>query len=336
MVMISVIVPFHNSAAMLRRSLQGVAASTYRNFECIAVNDSSTDDAMTVAREFPFRTVELTGGPFGPAHARNQGVAVARGEIVCFVDADVVIAPDTLSKIADSFARDPELVGVFGSYDENPAASNFLSQYKNLFHYFVHQQGSERASTFWAGCGALRRDVFEQAGGFDSRRYPIPSIEDIELGVRLTAAGHKILLNKQIQAQHLKRWTFRGLLKSDILDRGIPWTLLILQQRHLPNDLNLRFSQRLSAILVVGLLLTLGLSVALQNWWWLALLPCLAALVVMLNHRFYAFYVRKRGLLFALGVFPFHLLYYLYGLLAFGLGVGLYLRNGGPRRGSVC
>jgi hypothetical protein len=53
--------------------------------------------------------------------------------------------------------------------------------------------------------------------GFDADRYPRPSIEDIELGYRLTAAGHQIAMNKEVQVKHLKNWTVRGMIKADFL-----------------------------------------------------------------------------------------------------------------------
>jgi glycosyltransferase involved in cell wall biosynthesis len=333
-VMISVIIPVHNSAGSLSRCLEAVAASDYPTYECIVVDDGSTDSSRIIATEFSARVLELTGGPFGPAYARNRGAEAARGEILLFVDADIVVYPDTLIKVAETFACQPRIDATFGCYDDNPAVGEFVSQYKNLFHHFVHQQGREEGTTFWSGCGAIRRDVFLATGGFDEDRYRRPSIEDIELGYRLRAAGHEILLDKDIQVKHLKRWTLRGVIKSDVFDRGIPWTRLILQERHVPNDLNLRSSQRVSALLVCAMPLHLGASLFLRNRivisfpiWLVAPLLLAVALVMLLNYQFYAFFARKRGATFALAVVPFHLLYYLYSVLAFVLGAGLHLWN---------
>src|SRR5690606_15457371 len=120
----------------------------------------------------------------GPAAARNLAAGSSAGEILMFVDADVLIEVDTLSKVASRFVHIPEISALFGSYDDEPAEQNFLSQYKNLQHHFVHQTSSRNASTFWSGLGAIRRDVFLQHGGFDCDKFPEPSIEDIELGFR--------------------------------------------------------------------------------------------------------------------------------------------------------
>ena len=97
-------------------------------------------------------------------------------------------------------------------------------------------------------------------GGF-SASYKRPSIEDIELGMRLHSAGHRIMLNKRIQVTHLKRWTLWSIVKTDVLDRGIPWTELMLREGSMPNDLNTKVSQRISVVLAYGLLLTLGIGV---------------------------------------------------------------------------
>lgn len=269
---VCVIVPVYNSAGSLARCLDAICNSTYPHTTCIVVDDSSTDASPAIAAAYPVQVVTLQGGPSGPAHARNVGAEAATSDIVFFVDADVVIAPKTVADVADSLRRHPHYAAVFGSYDEEPASGEFVSQFKNLSHHFVHQHGQEDAATFWSGCGAVRRTIFLELGGFDTTRYPRPSIEDIELGYRLRKAGHRILLNKKIQVKHLKRWTLRTLIKADIFDRGIPWTQLILEYRSMPNDLNLGRSQRFSGVLLCALLLLLGVAAVVQKSITLALL----------------------------------------------------------------
>lgn len=251
---ISVIIPNHNGSGTLKRCLEAVGSAFYPEYECIVVDDGSTDNSIEIARGLANQVVVVEGGPSGPAHARNLGAQAACGDIIFFVDADVVIYPDTLQKIAASFAGSSELAAVFGSYDDQPGDGHFLSQYKNLFHHFVHQQANENSSSFWSGCGAIRREIFLEIGGFDTLKYPHPSIEDIELGRRLIVKGYKILINKTIQVKHLKRWTLTSLIKTDVFDRGIPWTQLVIADRKIPNDLNLESSQRWSA-LFIGILL---------------------------------------------------------------------------------
>ncbi len=255
---ISVVIPVYNSASSLTRCLAAVCASRYPDYECIVVDDGSTDGSGTIARSYPVRVVEGARGPRGAAAARNRGAEAARGDILLFVDADVVLHPDTMAKVAATFSERPDVDAVFGSYDDRPADPGFLSQYKNLTHHFVHQHAREDAATFWSGCGAIRKDAFAVVGGFDEVRYSHSSIEDIELGYRLNAGGRKVRLNKQMQVQHLKRWTLKGMVTSDIWERALPWTRAILEHRTLPNDLNLRMSHRLCALLTCFLLVYLA------------------------------------------------------------------------------
>ena len=257
---ISVVVPNHNGGGALNRCLDAIQSSSYLNFECIVVDDDSTDRWTETAKNPTIRVIELRDGPHGPAYARNVGAQAASGDILFFLDADVVIYPDTLQKVADAFSRVPKLTAVFGSYDEEPGDGHFLSQYKNLFHRFVHQQAREESRSFWSGCGAIRKEIFLAMGGFDAVKYPQPSIEDIELGRRLSMQGYKIVIDKAIQVKHLKRWTLTNLIKTDIFSRGIPWTQLILADRAIPNDLNLETSQRWSALLSGALLMMFTVS----------------------------------------------------------------------------
>ncbi len=245
---ISVIVPTYNCTKDLAECLEYLGNSDTHDHEVIVVDDASTDDGATLnlAREWGAHVIALEENG-GPARARNIGAERARGEILMFIDSDVGIKPDTLTKVNAAFEENPDIDGLFGSYDDAPSANNVLSQYRNLLHHFVHQTGRDEATTFWSGCGAIRRSVFLEIGGFTTS-YGRPCIEDIELGARLHKAGHKILLRKEIQVTHFKKWTLWSILKTDIWDRGVPWTELMLRDSGMPNDLNVKLSQRIGVV----------------------------------------------------------------------------------------
>ncbi|HEX8923043.1 MAG TPA: glycosyltransferase family A protein, partial [Pyrinomonadaceae bacterium] len=152
--LISVIIPVHNGGAHLDRCLDALMTSA-GDFEIILVDDASTDESAAHAQARGIRVLRQDARR-GPGAARNLGAQEARGKILLFIDADVAVRPSTVARVASHFQSKPELAALFGSYDDAPAATNFVSQYKNLFHHFVHQQGHERAETFWAGCGAVR------------------------------------------------------------------------------------------------------------------------------------------------------------------------------------
>jgi glycosyltransferase involved in cell wall biosynthesis len=316
---ISVIVPVYNGGAALERCLVALNQSRGVAWECIVVDDGSTDDSAEIARRLGARVVRSAQPQGGPGQARNVGAQLGgTAELLCFIDADVVVRPDTLAKFVLLFACHPDVTAAFGSYDSQPDQSNMLSQYRNLLHHFVHQTGHVDASTFWSGCGAIRRDAFLALGGFDPA-YTRPSIEDIELGYRLCAAGARIRLAKHIQVTHLKRWTLWSILKTDIRDRALPWTSLIARTRHLPNDLNLDTSSRLSAIGVYMLPVALAISLVQPA----ALLVALGLVLVLLacNRSLYSFFLTHRGAWFLIRALPLHWLYFAYSALAFSGGM---------------
>ncbi len=315
---ISVVIPVFNDSANLRHCLDALRLSTLADFELIVVDDSSSDDSAHVALGAG-ALVLRTPRQAGPAAARNLGVQSATAPLVFFMDADVCAHPDTLDRAVNELEEHPEVAAVIGSYDDSPSDKSFISQYKNLFHRFVHQTAKREAGTFWTGCGAIRRDIFMRMGGLDTS-YKRPSIEDIELGVRMVRAGYRIVLCPQMQVTHRKRWTLVGLIRTDLRDRAIPWTQLILRSGQMPDDLNLKQSQRISAVLTCALLSTIAVAFVFQNLLAAAIAGGLLLAILILNRDLYRFFAKQRGWWFAVRAVPLHLLYYLYSVLGFVIG----------------
>ena len=311
---VSIIVPAYNNSRDLYQCLSALKASAYPNFEVIVVDDASTDETPLLAEKMGARVLRLKKNS-GPAAARNYGAQHVEGKVLFFIDADVVIKPGTVGRVVKFFEEHQDVAAVFGSYDTFPQARGVISQYRNLLHHFVHQNGNTEASTFWAGCGAIRRSVFEAIGGFNEKRFPRSSIEDIELGYRLRQAGYRILLDKTLQGTHLKQWTLRSTIRTDILCRAIPWTRLIMESKHVLNDLNLKWGQRLSGFLVV--LACFLLPLALIRYELIALSITSLLGVLILNRSLYLFFLRQRGFLFVLACIPLHFLYYFYSVISY-------------------
>lgn len=314
---ISVIIPVYNGGASFRKCLLKLAEAIPAPLEIIVVADGDTDASWLVAKNFGARVIRIPRSS-GPARARNVGARAAKGDILFFVDADVAISSDAIGHIQLAFQKEPDLAALIGSYDDDPGSRNFLSQYRNLLHHYVHQTGREEASTFWGACGAIRRDIFLKMGGFDDD-YFRPSIEDIELGYRLKAAGYKIKLLKTLQVKHLKHWGPVSMLKADFFYRALPWTDLILRSKMFTNDLNLRVESRISVILTYAVVFFLLASLWQPSLLLLTLL--LGLTLVAINAPLYYFFKRKHGTNFALKTIPWHWLYYLYSGLAFAIGI---------------
>ncbi|MBC7255836.1 MAG: glycosyltransferase family 2 protein [Chloroflexi bacterium] len=322
---LAVIIPVYNGREYLVHCLAAIKRSSRMPDELLVVDDGSTDGSGTLAAEMGACALRLGERPQGPAVARNRAATICQADILVFVDADVALHSDALSRMEAYLEAHPEVSALFGSYDDAPTAPGLVSRYKNLFHHYTHQHSRREASTFWAGCGAIRREAFWAAGGFPEE-YPQPSIEDIALGMRLRRQGHRIWLCPEIQGTHLKRWTFGNMLKTDIFQRAIPWGNLMLREGYLPNDLNLDWRNRLGGALAILALLGL-LGTPFRPWIGGVTAAALLGLV-WLNADLYRFFFRHGGWRFALGAAGLHLLYLLYSSVAFGY---CFLRHIGSR-----
>jgi GT2 family glycosyltransferase len=285
---LSAIVPATNEPPTLERCVAAIRGAEEPPEELIVVEDAAAP---------------------GPAAARNEGAARATGDVLVFVDADVVAHADAFRRIRNAFDADPALAALFGSYDDEPEDPGVVSAFRNLLHHHVHHAGAGPASTFWAGLGAIRREAFDAAGRFDAHRYPHPSVEDIDLGLRISAAGGRIRLDPEIRGTHLKAWTLGAMLHADFARRGVPWTELLLERGTGSKALNLGWRHRLSALAV----LVAATSLTTRR-------PRLAAgslvVLVALNADFYRLLARRRGPVeAALGV-GLHALHHLAGIAA--------------------
>lgn len=315
---ISVIIPVYNGGEKFRSCLKNLLASQPSPEEIIVVFDGGTAGEPELKAEgHNIRFFSLPPPAQGPAKARNIGAGFATGDILFFVDADVTVHRDSIGMVRNFFKENKDVEAVIGSYDDAPLEANFLSQYKNLFHHYIHQNARSEASTFWGACGAIRRDVFFSTGGFDER-FTRSCIEDIEYGYRLKKHGYGIRLLKELQVKHLKEWRFRNLLFSDVFDRAIPWTRLLVQEGEIRPDLNLRVSDRFSCALVFGVLFSAPLAFI---WGWaLVALSLFLTFLLILNRDLYFYLMRCRGPVFALKSSFFHWFYLFYSGLAFMVG----------------
>ncbi len=241
----SIIVPVRDRSEHLRQCLVALTNSSRKAEQIVVVDDCSTDDSVEIALAFGANVVRLSGPAHGPAGARNRGAELSSSDILVFVDSDVIVHPDALGRIERQFLGDAGLSALFGAYDDKPIDQSFVSTYRNLLHHHVHRHSRAEASTFWAGCGAIRRDVFSSVGGFDESHL---FLEDVELGLRLRALEHRILLCPDVQGIHQKRWGFWQMVRTDVAHRAVPWTRLVLRTGSLPDELNLGYRHRFSAI----------------------------------------------------------------------------------------
>lgn len=306
---------------MLERCLDAVAVLDPAPARVFVVVDGCDRRVAESARGRGFEVLVLENAP-GVSAARNAGALHAPARFVAFLDSDVVPFRNHMEKAIAALQTQPGAVAAFGSYDDSPAAPGLVSRYRNLLHHFTHQNARRDAQSFWAACGICDMEAFRQAGGFDEG-YRAPCIEDIALGYKLRRSGHRIALDPSWQVKHLKQWTWRDLVVTDIARRAIPWTLLLLREGRLDNDLNIDTRSRWSALLVAAALAFLALSIL--HPWLLAASAAFLAPAIFLNRRFYRFLAKRGGWPFAIRAVPLHLFYYFAATIGWISGHAIFL-----------
>lgn len=315
---VAVIVPAYNAEATIAACLAALAKIVQNHDELIVFDDGSTDATREIAEAAGARVVGHGGPPRGPAFGRNAGAQAATSAYLLFVDADVILAPDALDLLVAE-ALDTGAVAAFGSYDDTPVSQRATSLYANLRHHFVHQHGARDATTFWSGIGLIGRSVFLDAGGYDAARFPYPSIEDIDLGVRLTARGKRIRLVPEAQGKHCKDWSLWRVWHTDIVRRAWPWSLLIASGQTRGIDLNVAKGERMTAVL--ALMVPLFLVAGALNC--IMLLAAAAAVVAYSwrNRRFFGFLARRLTPTRLLIAVVMHGCYHIYAAATFGIAL---------------
>jgi hypothetical protein len=295
-------------------------------YEIIVVDDVSTDESVSVAARHADTVVRLRGRVSGPAYARNRGAELARGDVVAFVDGDVVVSPDTLPRMLAMLRERPDIDAVSASHDERPGAPNFVSQYWNLLVCFGEARHRGNCARFAAGCGAVRRSVLSSAGMYDEWRFSTGCVESLELGQRLLGAGHGVVLSSDLKVTHLRRWTLRSMClevwhRSMLLARSLGYQRM---SSAAPSDVVFTLSRALTPALAIVATLTLT-AAFLPRPHTVGKIGIAALALLLTNLPVHRFYTHARGLGFALASAPLHVC--VQAVSAVALCVGWILRD---------
>lgn len=227
---VSVIIPAFNAARTLPQTLRALCAASPPPLEIIVVNDASSDDTARIAGQYGV-CVHTLDQNTGAAAAKNYGAQQARGDILFFTDADVVVPTDVIVRALHAFQM-YDCEGVVGVLDENIPARNWASQFKNLWMNFTYSrfQKMPRIGLFYTSAAAMRRETFLRLGGFDENYRGASIAEDTEFGQRAWAQGIPILLDPNLRVIHLKAYSVGNVLVEDFR-RARALTLMRLRKR---------------------------------------------------------------------------------------------------------
>lgn len=182
--LVSVIIGNYNYGHFLAEAINSVLKQTYRHFELIVVDDGSTDNSREVIESYPGQLIAIFQPNGGQGVAFNTGIAKAKGEIICFLDADDYYHPDKLSKIVSSFQTHPQWVQISHGRisvdrDGNPVGAGSKTHNQGDVSQLLLQWG--RYAMAITSALAYRRQIVEQV-------LPIPTMRSEAADTYLTAA----------------------------------------------------------------------------------------------------------------------------------------------------
>lgn len=313
---VSIVVPAYNAQATVGECLVALRAAMGPDDELILFDDGSTDETRAIAHRSGARIIVGEQRAVGPAHGRNVAARAAANDRLLFVDADVILHPDAIDLLAGAMDRSGASAA-FGSYDDQPRSLRATSLYANLRHHFTHQHGQQEATTFWSGIGMIDKSAFVGAGGFDVAQFAYPSIEDVELGMRLIAARQRIILVPEAQGTHWKDWGLWRVWHTDVVRRALPWSRLIADGQVATPDLNLSHSERLLAALALAIPLLMAMGLI----WRAAMLLALATAMLYIwgNRRFFGFLAKHLPAPKLVAAVAMHWCYHIYASATFAL-----------------
>ena len=169
----SIIVPLYNKAPYVRRALESITSQTFKDWECIIVDDGSTDESLSIVQEVKSKepgaeSIHIMNQKnSGVAAARNRGVAESHGEFVCFLDADDWWESTFLEEMDRLIAEYPD-AGIYASnyiYYKPGKTHVALSLPRGYLDYpKAYYEGS--SMPVWTGATCMPRKVFDEVGGF--------------------------------------------------------------------------------------------------------------------------------------------------------------------------
>lgn len=297
----SVVIPARDAARTIVSCLTAVRAG-WRDVEIIVVDDGSTDATAAVAGAYATRVIRLDETA-GASRARNIGAAAASGEVVVFVDADVIAPPDVWPTLQAHFSAADGPDAVQGIYAATCPHPNAASQYKNLYY---HYSWTRRIKNPWLASAAsfflaIRASFFRRLGGFDEQ-IRTPTVEDADLGYRIVRHGGRVLLDPRVEVVHDRRYGFCQLLRYDLRLAAAKTRFMLRKVRgrdvavlH-PTDgwaVSTARAGEMAGWLTSLALVPMLLAVACTGTW--AVAAALVGCVILLQARFLAFVTRVCG-----------------------------------------
>jgi len=293
-VKISIIIPVYNSSLTLNECLSAIFNSRFKNFEVIIVSDNSPDNSVMIAKKYQCKIIELPKNQ-GPAFARNSGVQAAVGDILFFIDSDVIIKNDALDYLNDKFFQN-EIDAIQGIYSHQPTYNSIATQYQMSYNcYYIWPKNKKYASTLSTCCFAIRKKIFLNLKGFNVN-IKRASAEDEEFGYLLMDKGYKILISRELNVEHRVNYSIGHFVKKKF------YTYIDVMKEYLRNKTYIKkikqtnYFKVLAGIVILGLIiLTAIANIIFPNEIILFIFLILNIFFLLLHIGFMRFVGRAKG-----------------------------------------
>lgn len=184
--LISVVIPAYNEEKYIERCLESVRDQTYHGqVELIVVDNNCTDRTVEIARGFGATVVAESVRGIGSA--RQRGALAARGEVIASTDADTVVPPNWLERIAHRFEADPELGGLYGPLRHIDGSDLAKAYMITVMPLLMHVTDRINRPCFSGNNFAVRRDKLMEVGGYNPK---LLTGEDVDISMRMSRITH--------------------------------------------------------------------------------------------------------------------------------------------------
>ncbi|MFH1332780.1 MAG: glycosyltransferase [archaeon] len=308
----SIIIPTYNSESFIERCLSNVFEYKGAKDEVIVVDNDSKDGTREIVKKFPAKLVicKKVGAPV----ARNYGVKFAKNEVLVFVDSDVMVQEGNFERLR-SLMSNKDLCAVTGNYCAYTDAEGILSKFQNLYtHNNYAQIGGVRKkllyNSFWTAFCTVRKNCFEDVGGFDESLY---ALEDIDFGVRLSKKGYRILLDKTIQNIHYSKFSLKKFFYN-YYNKTRAWFDISMVKGSLKYEGydNLRSKLLLFSANLFILFFVVSLFLLRYGWGVLVFPLGVLAFFCLVNYKFFVIARNTQGVSFTLLSIPLSVMAYFF------------------------
>jgi len=306
--LVSIIIPVKNGSRTIDACLKAIKRSYYKNYEVIVVDDGSTDGTPDILKQHNCRILHAERGE-GANNARNFGAGNAAGDLLVFVDSDIVVGRETILGIVETL-EDNNTDAVVGIYTARHRHETFVSQYKNLWVRYSYLKSLPAIDWLFGSISGIKRAAFEKIGGFDVELLARHGHDDIELGKRFVRSRLNIVLNTDVEVEHLKNYTVRSFLKNEF-DRSLGFAELAFRLRETSSSFIKGFVNVYPSFVISTMVSVAGAAIIVLAAsgiipYWYAGVP--AGIYILLNIRFLNYLEQVRGLFAMIAMVPFLLL----------------------------